>query len=84
MNYINTDKHNRISTMRTKTVMKRTTSLSKIHKKLVDAQTHKWTRPPQMSTENKTHKWAGSWKNYEFWRYSYNIMNFSAKFHSKI
>jgi len=53
MNYINTDKRNRISTKRAKTITKRTTSLSKIHKKLVDAQTHKWARLPQTGTENK-------------------------------
>ena len=51
MNYINTDKRNRISTRCTKTITKSSTSLSNIHKKLVDTQTDKWTRPPQMSTE---------------------------------
>jgi len=53
MNYINTDKRNRISTRRAKTITESTTSLSKIHKELADAQTHKWPRPLQMSTENK-------------------------------
>lgn len=51
MNYINSDKRNRINIRCVKTITKSTTIMSKIHKKLDDAQTHKWAQPPQMKNK---------------------------------